>query len=38
MTLHLSPLARIWREIGHSLCVLNRMQFSAPWRRKAKSF
>jgi hypothetical protein len=35
MTLHLSPLARLWREITFSLCVLNRMQFSAPWQRDA---
>ena len=38
MTAHtqLSPLARFWRELSHSLRVLNRLQFSAPWRRDAK--
>jgi hypothetical protein len=33
MTDHLSPIARFWRELSLALCVLNRMQFSAPWRR-----
>jgi hypothetical protein len=33
MTTHLSPLARFWRDLSLSLCVLNRIQFSAPWRR-----
>jgi hypothetical protein len=36
MTTRLSTLARLWREVSFSLCVLNRMQFSAPWRRDAK--
>lgn len=36
MTAHLSPFSRLWREISFSLCVLNRMQFSAPWHRRAK--
>ncbi len=31
MTTNLSPLARFWRELSFSLCVLNRIQFSAPW-------
>ena len=33
-----SSLARFWRELSLSLGVLNRMQFSAPWRRDAKGF
>lgn len=36
MTLQFSPFARLWREIAFSLCVLNRIQFSAPWRRGRK--
>lgn len=36
MTTNTSTLARLWREIAFSLCVLNRMQFSAPWQRRAK--
>lgn len=36
MTNNASSLARLWREISFSLCVLNRIQFSAPWRRRAK--
>ena len=38
MTTHtqLSPLARFWRELSISLSALNRIQFSAPWRRDAK--
>ena len=33
MTTKLSRLTRFWRELGFSLRVLNRMQFSAPWHR-----
>lgn len=37
MTANLAPLARFWRELSLSLYALNRIQFSAPWRRGAKS-
>ena len=36
MARNVSTLASLWREISFSLRVLNRMQFSAPWRRQAK--
>ena len=36
MSANLSRLARFWRELSLSLYALNRIQFSAPWRRGAK--
>ena len=31
-----SFLARLWHDLSVGLCVMHRMQFSAPWRRNAE--